>query len=106
MIGGYRFTDIHAMSWRGFFMMIVLTLLIGTVLLLLSNIVIKAFPSLSKKKVMSDIHYDASYNQKYLVKDSLMHRLRHISLWKLLAVVLILIFVFTRYFKIAFNDWF
>ncbi len=106
MIGGSRIIDSHALSSKTFFILVILTILIGFVLHIFSNLMIKAYPSLSNKKVMSNIHYEATYNQKYQNKDSIIHKLRTINLWNILVIILALLFVFNSYNEITFNDWF
>lgn len=92
-------------SWKGWLIMFTLMMLIGVVLFVLSNIVIKAYPSLSKKTQMSDIHYQESYNRKYLGKTPIINKLRTLNLWKIIALVLVVMFLFIRYYTLAFNEF-
>lgn len=94
----------YSMSWKDWGIVFLLIVLAISVLYALSNIVVKAYPSLTKKTQLSDVHYQAAYNQKYVKGTSLIHKLRQLSLWKVIALVLVLMFVFIRYFTLAFND--
>ena len=94
------------MSWKGVLVMFVLTCLVGMVMFALSNIVLKSYPPLSKNTTMSDVHYSETYNQKYIKQSSLLNKLRQIKFSKLFIVlVLVLMFIFIRYYTLAFNDF-
>lgn len=91
------------MPWQSMIVILVITCLIGAVLLVFSNIVIKAYPSLSKKTQMADIHYQEAYNRQYVKENSLINKLRQFTLWKVIVLLLILTFIIIRYFTLLNN---
>ncbi len=92
-----------SMTWDRWFMLLTIIIFAAAVLFTITHIILKFYPSISKKTRMSDIHYEASYNQKYLKQPPLFYKLRQMKFWKIIAVVLIIVFVFIRYYRLAFH---
>lgn len=103
MLSVFNFYE-PGMSWKELFMMFILTFLIGAILLAVSNILIKFYPSLLKKVSMLDIDYGEPYDENYVKQPHLLERLVQVKMWKVVACILVLIFVLIQYYTLIFQD--
>lgn len=91
------------MTWDRWFMLLTVIVFAAAVLFTITHIILKFYPSISNKTRMSDMHYEASYNQKYLKQPPLFVKLRQMKFWKIIIIALIVVFVFIRYYTLAFK---
>ncbi len=88
------------MSWEELFMMFILTFLIGTIVLALSNILVKFYPSLLKKNSI----LGGYSNERYTKQPHVFYKLIQVSVWKLFVFMLVLMFVLIQYYVLVFKD--
>ena len=102
MLSVFNFYE-PGMSWKELVLMFILTCLIGAILLALSNIIIKFYPSLIKKGSILGMHYNELYNERYIKKPYLFDKLTQVSVWKVLAFILVVMYVLIQYYTLAFT---